>query len=369
MENEVAVVQQHQMAGMIEWVSPQQVVAQVKHVQDIMKSVMREGEHYGKIPGTKKQCLFKSGAEILGLTFRLIPEFDVAQKDFGNGHREITVTCRLRNPAGSLVGQGVGSCSTMESKYRWRSGADLEDTGKPIPKEYWDAKKDNPAKAQAIIGGKGFVAKKNDLDAWTIHAKSVGDRSENPDIADVWNTVLKMAKKRAHVDATITATATSDMFTQDVEDLPNFGVQEGTRPADRDAGPEVVLTAEQQAEIAEILADIYTAGKPLPEESHARIQADIEAAGNDLDALAAILEVVRESVERRDLEAKALTGVSESERPALRKWLDGNANGKPPLQKIRDLIAKQPKPTTKPTQDQEDRSNDARGYTGSPDQN
>lgn len=338
MENEVALVHQHQMAGMIEWVSPQQVVAQVKHVQEIMHSVMREGEHYGKIPGTKKQCLFKSGAEILGLTFRLIPEFDVAQTDFGNGHREVTVTCRLRNPMGSLVGQGVGSCSTMESKYRWRSGADLEDTGKPIPKEYWDAKKDNPAKAQAMIGGKGFVAKKNDLDAWTIHAKSVGDRSENPDIADVWNTVLKMAKKRAHVDATITATATSDMFTQDVEDLPNFGAQEGAAP--RNEQPESVV------EIAAILADIYTAGKPLPEASQERIQADIDAAGNDLDALAGILDVVRESVERRDLEAKALAGVPEGERAAMRTWLDGKDGKRPPLQKIRDLIAKQPKPTT-----------------------
>jgi hypothetical protein len=42
---------------------------------------------------------------------------------------------------------------------------------------------------------------------------------ENPDIADTYNTVLKMAKKRAYVDATITAAAASDMFTQDMEDF------------------------------------------------------------------------------------------------------------------------------------------------------
>lgn len=103
---------------------------------------------------------------------------------------------------------------------------------------------------------------------------------------------------------------------------------------------------ESVVEIAAILADIYTAGKPLPEASQERIQADIDAAGNDLDALAGILDVVRESVERRDLEAKALAGVPEGERAAMRTWLDGKDGKRPPLQKIRDLIAKQPKPTT-----------------------
>jgi hypothetical protein len=45
-------------------------------------------------------------------------------------------------------------------------------------------------------------------------------RVENPDIADVYNTVLKMAKKRAQVDATLTAVGASDLLTQDLEDLP-----------------------------------------------------------------------------------------------------------------------------------------------------
>src|SRR5690606_22905756 len=44
--------------------------------------------------------------------------------------------------------------------------------------------------------------------------------------ADVANTILKMAKKRAQVDAVITATAASDIFTQDIEDLPEEVVAE-----------------------------------------------------------------------------------------------------------------------------------------------
>jgi hypothetical protein len=42
---------------------------------------------------------------------------------------------------------------------------------------------------------------------------------ENEDIADVFNTVLKMGKKRAFVDAVLSATAASDIFTQDIEEM------------------------------------------------------------------------------------------------------------------------------------------------------
>jgi len=59
-------------------------------------------------------------------------------------------------------------------------------------------------------------------------------RVENTDLADTYNTVLKMAKKRALVDATLTATAASDIFNQDLEDYtpPEVAeaVQTGTIP-------------------------------------------------------------------------------------------------------------------------------------------
>ena len=60
---------------------------------------------------------------------------------------------------------------------------------------------------------------------------SKGQRVEFDNPADYYNTVLKMAKKRAHVDAILTATAASDCFTQDVEDTQ----REKQRPAGRPA--------------------------------------------------------------------------------------------------------------------------------------
>jgi hypothetical protein len=209
-------------------VSPMLIVEQVKLIQGVMGSVMKVDEHYGKIPGTQKNVLFKSGAEKLCFTFQLTPEFEVREKELPGAHREIVVTCHLVNRDGRRVATGVGSCSTMESKYRYR-GNELIATGEVVPPRYWDLRKQDAKKAQELIGGPGRVAKKDDADnTWKIFEK--GEKGENPDIADVYNTVLKMAKKRAHVDATITATACSDIFTQDVEDLPSTGAVDVTPP-------------------------------------------------------------------------------------------------------------------------------------------
>jgi hypothetical protein len=192
--------------------SVQSVEGQVKKIQDLMKSVMHDGTHFGVIPGTSgKPSLFKAGAEKLCFVFRLAPEFEVERDDLPGGHREYRVKCVLRNLAsGGVVGEGVGSCSSMESKYRYRNGSDYEVTGDPIPKDSKEKKQE--------YRKQGFGMKKVDGEWVWVRYTDTG-KVDNPDIADVYNTVLKMAKKRAHVDATITACAASDIFTQDVEDF------------------------------------------------------------------------------------------------------------------------------------------------------
>ena len=47
-------------------------------------------------------------------------------------------------------------------------------------------------------------------------------RIPNPDVADVVNTIQKMAQKRALVAATLIATSASEFFTQDIEDADSF---------------------------------------------------------------------------------------------------------------------------------------------------
>lgn len=182
------------------------VRAQVNKVQELMKSIMQKDVHYGVIPGTgKKPSLLKAGAEKLCFTFRFSAEFSVQKTDLPNEHREYEVICTLRNAGGGLVAQGVGSCSTMEKKYRIRKD-------------------------------------------W-----KTGETSENQDLADTYNTVLKMAKKRAHVDATITACSASDIFTQDVEDMPQAGEAAGHKQA-ASHQPSPQPTADELASPAELVA-------------------------------------------------------------------------------------------------------------------
>ena len=187
------------------------VKRQVNILQEVMRDIMHEGEHYGKIPGTKKPTLLKPGAEKISVTFRLAPSYDIKRTDMPDGHREFEIVCTLTHiPTGQIVGQGVGSCSTMEVKYRYRNVADYEITGDSIPK---DAKE-----RKAEYRKQGFGMKMIEgIWEWVKYKDT--QRTENPDLADTYNTVLKMAKKRAHVDAVLTATAASDIFTQDVEDM------------------------------------------------------------------------------------------------------------------------------------------------------
>lgn len=193
-------------------ISIEQLKRQINAIQRAMHECMERGTHYGKVPGSEKECLFKAGAEKICLLFRLVPSFEVSERDLGGGHREYSVKCVLRNISGRKVGYGVGLCSTMESKYRYRKSQSKENTGQPVPKEYWKAR--DPE----IIGGKGFAALKDEAGMYMIFKVSAGEKVENPDLADTYNTCLKMGKKRAHVDAAITATAASDIFTQDLDE-------------------------------------------------------------------------------------------------------------------------------------------------------
>ena len=213
MTTELAVIEQKPLAA-------SDLKAQVNLIQDVMKSVVKEGEHYGVIPGTgNKPSLLQPGAQKLILTFRLVPDAEIQVVDLPHpaiiGHREYRVKVKMYSQSGNFLGAGVGSCNTLEKKYRYRTGPS-ELTDNPVPKEYWELRKENAEKAQELIGGKGFRPKKNDAGQWVIAIQGEAVEHDNP--ADYYNTCEKMAYKRALVSATLTVTAASDIFTQDIED-------------------------------------------------------------------------------------------------------------------------------------------------------
>lgn len=223
MENEITLAKQEETSIVVQnqWTA-NDVIQQVQLIQQVMKKAMKDGEHFGKIPGCgDKPALLKAGAEKLGLTFRLAPQFKITKTDLPNNHREYEIVCSLIHiPSGQMWGEGVGSCSTMESKYRFRN-ANLK-----CPK----CGKETIIKGKKEYGGgwlcwtkKGGCGAKFKDDDPEIKDQEVG-KIENDNPANEYNTVLKMAKKRAHVDAMLTATAASDIFTQDIEEFSDNGV-------------------------------------------------------------------------------------------------------------------------------------------------
>lgn len=203
---------------------------QVQLIQEAMKAVMIEDVHYGKVPGCgDKPALLKPGAEKLCLLFRLCPSFKVDQTDFHDGHREYTVRCTITTRDGVFVGEGIGVCSTMENKYRYR----WENTDKQVPSGYWDSRD------KKLLGGEGYSPRKVNGKWYIFH------REEHDNPADYYNTCVKMAKKRAHVDASLTCTAASDIFEQDIEENPELH-EPGAR--EREQRPGQAAVKKNQAE-------------------------------------------------------------------------------------------------------------------------
>lgn len=185
----------------------QRMMAESQLIDMAMKKLMKKDQHFGVIPGTRSPTLLKAGGEVLCRTFGFSPETEVERHVLQNGHVEYVAYVKLMRGE-SFVGSGVGSASTLESKYRYRS----EFVSNDLPKEYWETR--DPE----IIGGPNHHVKKKD-GKWCIYK-----RIEHDNPADYYNTVLKMAKKRAFIDAVLTRTAASNVFTQDLEDLVDNGV-------------------------------------------------------------------------------------------------------------------------------------------------
>jgi hypothetical protein len=203
------------------------IMRQVRLVEEVTAKAMKPGEHYGVIPGTEgkdgkaKPTLLKPGAEKLMLLFRLRAEYTPEVTRHASGHVDVSVRCALFHvPTGELRGDGWGSCTTRETKYAYRRaerkcpecGAAFVIKGKP---EYDKTGGDGGWLCWKKKGGCGATFVDGDQ---RVEGQSVG-RTPNPDLADCENTVLKMAQKRALVAAILNATAASDAFTQDVEDM------------------------------------------------------------------------------------------------------------------------------------------------------
>jgi len=131
-------------------------------LQNFVKEMMIPNVDYGLIPGCQKPSLYKSGAEKLCDVYGFSKQIEITNRveDWEKALFSYEVKVTLINKRTSLIeAEGIGSCNSREKKYK------------------------------------------------------------NQDGFTICNTILKMAKKRALIDAVLSATRSSGMFTQDVEDL------------------------------------------------------------------------------------------------------------------------------------------------------
>lgn len=177
--------------------SAEQVRDHVNAVQAVMQSVMKDKVHYGTIPGTPKPSLWKPGAEVLCMAFHIDPEYEVEDLSTADFYRYRVKCIGRHQHTGIRLGAGLGAATSNEEKYKWREA---------LCDEEFDL---------ALEGRKRIKFKKGYQTSSIEKKKQI--RTE-PD--DIDNTVLKMACKRAQIAMTLNVTAASDIFTQDIEDLP-----------------------------------------------------------------------------------------------------------------------------------------------------
>lgn len=163
---EHALAQQNASLSLIDTVdigAVQTTLAKIGQFQMVVQNTLKENHDYGIIPGTNKPTLLKPGAEKIQMLFGVTSEYEVTERiqDYDKGFFAFTVRCTIFKN-GMKITEGVGHCNTREKKY------------------------------------------------------------VNQDPYTLANTCLKMAKKRAQIDATLTIASLSEVFTQDMEDLQGY---------------------------------------------------------------------------------------------------------------------------------------------------
>jgi hypothetical protein len=181
-------------------------------LRDYVKRNMKLGYHFDDKIGTqelKKPMLLQEGARNICSLFKLVKGTpDISETWLEGDHYRVRAHVKLFNAMGIQIASGDGICSTRETKYAFRKGDRI------CPEcETPAIRKDNKSPqggfyCWAKLDGCGAKFAANDE---RITGQQLG-RVDNPDKADIENTVLKMAIKRAFVAAVCDVPMVSELF-------------------------------------------------------------------------------------------------------------------------------------------------------------
>jgi hypothetical protein len=194
-----------------------ELVERLSVIKEAQEKAMVRDVDYGVIPGTDKPTLYKPGAEKLSVLFQLDVQLQNEKRWEGNHLTVISHATVFHAPTGTRLGYGEGVCTTRERKYAYRR----QDRACPECGEntILESRKDPGWFCWRKKGGCGANFA---VDDQRIVSQPEGE-IDNPDLPDLWNTCVKMAEKRARVDAVLAVTGASALFTQDVEDFAPAG--------------------------------------------------------------------------------------------------------------------------------------------------
>lgn len=251
-------------------VSPSQAVEAHKAAVAFINDVLDKGVDIGVIPGTgggdkdkEKLNLLKPGAEKLAGTYALRPVYEVLEQEIDHDraiYYSLPKWVKANKPSNweDVKKDGLGrNKKNFRGQWEWQEKEVEEGTSYGLYRYVLCCKL---FRGDVEVGqGVGSCS--------SMEAKYI----RTP--RDVENTVLKMAKKRAFVDSILTTLGLSDRFTQDIEDITaNKSVYED-EGAPGDEGdiasqerPTVGIPVQQQHEMLQWLVDHGVRTKTLKKE-------------------------------------------------------------------------------------------------------
>lgn len=215
--NQLEVIKNNQVTSLIDSVdigTIQGTMQKIATFQAVIQKNLKDGHDFGVVAGAgSKPTLLKPGGEKICMMFGLNPEYEFLERteDYKEGFFAYNIKCTLyRN--GNPVSQGVGNCNSMEKKYHYINSDTVPDGVDPTT-----------------------------VEKVTTRYGTVKYKIPNPHIADLVNTILKMAKKRAFIDAVLQVASLSDVFTQDLDDLQDFLQQEQMQNIDENSAGNIKI--------------------------------------------------------------------------------------------------------------------------------
>ncbi len=149
------------------------IQADIALADALVEKVLEAGVDYGLHPGTQSQALKDPGANTIINAFNCYPKAEVLFREVSDTRISYVIDIALISREDGLAkSTGTGACTTQETRYGYR----------------WV---DNPEP----FGYDRASLKKRTRDGRTTY------RIVNPDWSELENTILKMARKRAEVDA------------------------------------------------------------------------------------------------------------------------------------------------------------------------